>query len=262
VTTFWLEDKPMAAGCVAGLLFFKPQLALAVSVVLVATSGRHACLGLLVTTTTLLVVTLLTLPGTLGDYLTKLGPILKTLQTDRAYNWGRQTTFQSFWRLLCEGHVSGATRPVPLLFAAIAGFTIAALLAAATWKHLNAGSANTNSRRRLIGVAIASMPLLMPYYMDYDLLLLAVPAVLFACDWLDRDSARATNVDRWQMALWIALFFETQINPGLAGQTRFNLAVPILVALWGVKIAGCLRRQPADQTLSHSHRNLEPALAA
>ena len=73
--------------------------------------------------------------------------------------------------------------------------------------------------RRLIAATIVSMPLLMPYYMDYDLLLLAVAAVLFARHWLESQNPVPTRIDRWQLAVWIVLFFETQINPGLAGQT-------------------------------------------
>jgi len=260
--TFWLEDKPFAAGCVAGLLFFKPQLAVAVAAVLVATTGRRALMGLLVTAASLLAITILTLPGTLGDYLTKLGPILHTLQFDPRYNWGRQNTFQSFWRLLCDGHVGGATQGVPLLLAWLSSGAVAALLAAATWKHIREPAPSGRSRRRLIAVAVASMPLMMPYYLDYDLLLLAVPAVLFARDWLQRDSARAPTAERWQLALWIALFFETQINPGLAGQTRFNLSVPIMAALWGVTITSCLRNLAAEEKSTPRARDEHPALAA
>jgi hypothetical protein len=106
------------------------------------------------------------------------------------------------------------------------------------------------------------MPLMMPYYLDYDLLLLAVPAVLFARDWLQRDSARAPTAERWQLALWIALFFETQINPGLAGQTRFNLSVPIMAALWGVTITSCLRNLAVEEKSTPRARDEHPALAA
>jgi hypothetical protein len=260
--TFWLEDKPLAAGCVAGLLFFKPQLAVAVGVVLAATMGRRAFIGLLLTTISLLAVTILTLPGTLADYLTKLGPILHTLQFDPRYNWGRQNTFQSFWRLPCDGHVGGATQALPRLLTWLSSGAVAVLLAAATWRHIREPEPSARSRRRLIAVAVASMPLMMPYYLDYDLLLLAMPAVLFACDWLERDLPRAPTAARWQLGLWIALFFETQINPGLAGQTRFNLSVPIMAVLWGVTITSCLRNMAAEKNSSRRTRDAQPALAA
>ena len=39
-------------------------------------------------------------------------------------------------------------------------------------------------RDRLIAAAIAATPLLMPFYFDYDQLLLAIPAVLLAAEWL------------------------------------------------------------------------------
>jgi hypothetical protein len=260
--TFWLGDKPLAAGCAAGLLFFKPQLAVAVAAVLVATAGRRALLGLLLTTVSLFAITILTLPGTLADYLTKLGPILHALQFDPRYNWGRQNTFQSFWRLLCDGHVGGATQALPRLLTWLSSGAVAALLAAATWKHLRSPAPSAGSRRRLIAAAVASMPLMMPYYLDYDLLLLTVPAVLFACDWLQRDSYRSPLAARWQLGLWIALFFETQINPGLAGQTRFNLSVPIMAALWGVTVWHCLANAATEENSSRPVRDNQTALAA
>ena len=232
---------PFAAGVTVGLLFFKPQLALVVAIVLVATSGWRALAGIVTTTVVLLAVTLLTLPSTLSDYLVKLPPILHTLQFDPAYNWGRQDTFQSFWRILCEGQVGGPTQLLPKILAWIGVATVATLLAIKVRSVIRASEIPGRDARlrRLIAATILSMPLLMPYYMDYDLLLLAVPAVLFACDWLDRPTPSVTRLDRWQMALWICLFFETQINPGLASQTRFNLAVPLLAALCGVSLIRC-----------------------
>jgi hypothetical protein len=311
--TFWQRARPLLAGCVAGLLFFKPQLAVVVSLVLIATMGRRAFAGIAVTGASLLLVTLLTLPGTLGDFLTKLSPIVRVLQSDPAYNWGRQDTFQSFWRLLLNGHIAEPTPLVPKLLTWASSAIVAMVLFRQTRGVVRAGNATDNlpRLRRLIAATIISMPLLMPYYMDYDLLLLAVPAALFAGEWLARvgnpcyvmpraqallptslhspgwsaeepsirlgmtarllrlfngpyiaacthvgwvysptdlsprsvacnqAAGRVDPTDRWQLALWIALFFATQIGPGLAGQTRFNIAVPLLGILCGITLARC-----------------------
>lgn len=122
--TFWSRNAMFITGAVSGLLFFKPQLALALAVVLVITGGRRAVAGILLTNSALVAVTLLALPGTLGDYLVKLPPILHALQYAPSYNWGRQVTLQSFWRLLCEGHSNG---PLPLLPAILIGVSAAGI---------------------------------------------------------------------------------------------------------------------------------------
>ncbi len=70
------------------------------------------------------------------------------------------------------------------------------------------------------------MPLMMPYYMDYDLLLLAIPAVLFACEWISRGDVPAPISDRWLLGAWVALFALTEFNPGVAGEIRVNVIVP------------------------------------
>jgi hypothetical protein len=258
--TFWLKNIPFAAGLTVGLLFFKPQLALVVAIILAVTAGWRAIAGILLAASTLLALTLLTLPGTLSDYLVKLPPILHTLQFAPGYNWGRQVTFQSFWRLLCGGHVGGPTQLAPKILTWVSNAIIAMLLAVSARNVVRARELPDHFARlrRLIAATIIAMPLLMPYYMDYDLLLLAVPAVLFARDWIERQTPFASRLDRWQFAFWIALFFETQINPGLAGQTHFNLAIPILAALGIISLIRCqklesaMARSATDQSLSCS----------
>ena len=103
--TCWRADKGFAAGAVLGLLFFKPQLAAVLALVLVVGMGWRALAGLAVTGAALLAITLITMPGCLSDYFHRLPPILHWLQMELPYNWGRQVTFQSFWRLLIQGHV-------------------------------------------------------------------------------------------------------------------------------------------------------------
>jgi len=327
--TFWQQGRPLLAGCIAGLLFFKPQLAVVVSCVLIATMGRRAFAGVALTGVSLLAITLLTLPGTLGDFLTQLSPIVRVLQSDPAYNWGRQDTFQSFWRLLLNGHVAGPTPLLPKLLAWASSAIVATFLFRQTRAVIREGNEAKNlpRLRRLIAATIISMPLLMPYYMDYDVLLLAVPAVLFAQEWLarvgnpcyamsgaqsslptslwapGRSAEEPTTRHRiawsflrlfsgpfiairrcvgwvysptnssvvvpersetggrgyprrgWQLALWIAPFLATQISPGLAGQTRFNIAVPLLTILCGIALVRCaedVASSPAESSQDDS----------
>ena len=84
------------------------------------------------------------------------------------------------------------------------------------------------------------MPLLMPYYMDYDLLLLAVPAVLLAAEWV-RTPSSMTRADHWLLAAWAAVCLESYFNPGLAGHSRLNLMVPLIGVVAALMIGRCPR---------------------
>jgi hypothetical protein len=88
---------------------------------------------------------------------------------------------------------------------------------------------------RLIAATVAAMPLIMPYYMDYDLLLLAVPAMLFAAD-VRRSGSPMTRLDCWTTAAWALLFVCLFVNPFVAFDTRVSLTVPLLAGLDGLLI--------------------------
>ena len=70
----------------------------------------------------------------------------------------------------------------------------------------------------VIAATVVTAPLLMPFYFDYDLLLLAAAAVL----------------GRRFVLLWAALYLWLFVKPYVAGHARFNLTVPLL---WG--LAAC-----------------------
>lgn len=244
-----LNGRAVLAGAVTGLLFYKPQLACAVAAVMVLTLGRRALLGLCITGASLLAFTLFCMPGTLSAYLHQLPPTVRWIQTQLAYKWGRQVTPHSFWRLLIQGQATGPTHGLPNVLALGTMTIIAIALAYAVWRLRRSG--DIMSLDRLIAATIASMPLLMPYYMDYDLLLLAVPAVLLAGEWIGSKAApcRADWMLLWS---WTALFLAMYVSPGLAGRTRLNLAVPLIALVAGGSIARCLRHEssraaPAQQ---------------
>jgi hypothetical protein len=246
-TACWRRGRGFTAGVFAGLLFFKPQLAAVFALALIVGLGWRAVAGLAVTGSVLLAITLFTLPWCLGDFLHRLPPTLHWLQMEAPYNWGRQVTFQSFWRLLIQGHVRGDTQIIVKIFWWICSSAVFVSVAAAAWRHVRSGR-NVASRDRLIAAAIASMPLVMPYYMDYDLLLLAIPAVLFAAEWVHRPAA-ITRTDRWLLAAWALFCLETFFNPGLAGHSRFNLAVPLLATISALHTVRCFRRDHTQQAL-------------
>ena len=246
--TFWRLGRTTTAGLVTGLLLFKPQLAAVFALVMVCSLGWRAAAGLAVTGTTFLLLTLLTLPGAIGDYLHKLPRLLPWLQPGQVYHWERQVTFQGFWRLIFHGQVSGpAPLAVRVLWPCCAAVVASALgLLVLRTREVrdvqasasgDAGVAPTSSSRdRMIAAAITAMPLLMPYYMDYDLLLLAVPAVLFAAD-VCRAGGPLGRLDRWTLGGWVVLFPWLFLNAAVASETRLSLSVPLLGGLSGLMIA-------------------------
>lgn len=232
-----------SAGLVAGLLFFKPQLAVVVAVALAVLFGWRALAGMALTGIALLLITLITLPGCLAEFRSQLPIIVHYLQQEAPYHWGRQVTFQSFWRILIQGHEPAETLPVVrlLTWACSAGFLAA--LAWATLRHMRSPG-GALERDRLLSAAIVTMPLVMPYYMDYDLVLLAVPAVLLAREWVTCASEMRSTQDRWLLAAWIIFYVATFANPALAEQTRINLTVVALACVAGLSIARCYNAGP------------------
>jgi hypothetical protein len=234
--TLWRSGRPGWAGVAAGLLLYKPQLATAVAAALVVVAGRRALAGLVVTGFSLLLAGELAMPGTLAAFARGAPPIVRHLQTAYAYNWGRQVTLHSLWRLLLQGHAAGETGGVVRAVWLATWLAVAAPLGVAAWRAVRGASAA--GRERLVAAAVVCMPLLMPYYMDYDLLLLAVPAVLFAADLMRRDAARPLpRADRWLLAAWPALYVWMLLNADVAERTRVNVAVPLIVTVASLMIA-------------------------
>lgn len=277
VVTLWRHPssvhRSFLAGLVAGLLFYKPQLAAVVGAMLVFDLGWPALLGLSATGAVLFGITLWSMPGVIEIYLNRLPPILHYMQVEHAYLWERHVTLKAFWRLLLQGRTAGETTlSVTLLtggfwLALAGGLGLAAMhLRRWNWRaifrlmpsaHLN--SSDSIARDRLIAATIAAMPLLMPFYFDYDLLLLAVPATLFAAERLS-SAQPAARRDRWLIRSWAALFAWMLINPGLAQRTGINLTVPLLVAVASLLIARAFDRQSSAQAAGEEP--LAPRLAA
>ena len=208
--TFWRNGSGVRAGLVAGLLFYKPQLGAIVAAALVATMGWRALAGLATTGTALLLITLKTMPGMLWIFFSRLPKNLRFMQIDHAYVWERHATFKAFWRLLIQGRSAGEAFAVVSVLTGLCVIALATALVVAVKREAkisnfkfqvsnfkfeipNRKSQITNRKSQvsdaLISAAIASMPLLMPFYFDYDLMLLAIPAVLFAGEMLRQSSS-------------------------------------------------------------------------
>jgi hypothetical protein len=172
--TLWRRDRAFWAGMLGGLLFYKPQLGAVVAAALVLTMGWRALAGLAITGVVLLAITVSTMPGALAIFLHQLPANVRFMQVEHAYVWERHVTIKAFWRLLFQGRLAGEPLGlVSVLSVACAGMLGAGLLAAVV-------RGGGGGRERVIVATIAAMPLLMPFYFDYDLMLLAVPTVLAA----------------------------------------------------------------------------------
>ncbi len=257
--------KPLAAGIAAGLLFYKPQLGAVVALVLWLSLGRRALLGVLITGTALLLITALTMPTLIEPFLFKMPVNLRWMQEEHGYRWERHATFKAFWRFLIQGHGLGATWMSVKVLWGLSWLALASWLVSGMVRVIRAGcrfpgisdlrfqisdlpqpienrkSKIENPRRRsvassldnLISATIVCSPLLMPFYFDYDLLLLAVPAVLTAARRLGGEDA----TDRWLVRAWIAFFAWTIVGPGLVAILHVHMTVLLLTALAALHIA-------------------------
>jgi hypothetical protein len=252
----WRSGRTLSAGVVCGLLFYKPQLALILAAVLVAMEGRRALMGLAITGCALALITLVGMPGALSAYESRLGENIRIFQTEQPYLWERHATFLSFLRLVTQGFETGSMWTITrgLHFATVAGFAFA--LATVVWRSRNhapdnvfSGETRARSRDRIIAATIVSTPLLMPFYFDYDLLLLAVPAVLLAHECLQKPSISeltsqddpSVGRDRWLVRAWAALFVWSLVNPGMGRVLEINLNIVFLAAIAVLHIARSVR---------------------
>jgi len=234
----WRNGRDVLAGALTGLLLYKPQLSAAIAAALVLHRGWRAAGGLLAVGALLLAATMLTMPGALSDYLHRMPVNLHLIQVDNTYLWERHVTLKAFWRLLIQGRGAGETSTAVLALTAVtalpfaAGLFVAARRAARAEIHADV----------LITSTVAAAPLLMPFYFDYDLLLLAVPAVLIAA----RVPARHRGA---VVALWATLCLWLFVNPYVGSAARVNLAVPLLGAVATTALWHALRR--SESTLSN-----------
>jgi hypothetical protein len=235
----WRGRRAVMAGLFIGLLAYKPQLAALVGVVALIDLGWRVFAGAAISGGVLALAAILTMPGIAGTYRTSLPRLLHFMQVEHVYLWERHVTLKAFWRLLIQGHAPGEIAiSVTLLASLCAAALLVALLAAAF--RCRYGHGDVAMRRdRLIAATFATMPLVMPFYFDYDLLLLAIPAVLVAA------GGQAFIMGRGRTLLLgagSALFLWMIVNPDIAELTRVNGAVPLLGVVAGVLVDRALRR--------------------
>jgi alpha-1,2-mannosyltransferase len=224
---FWRKGAALWAGIICGLLFYKPQLGAAVAIVLVLSLGWRALVGVAITSMVLLGVTVMSMPGIVQVYLAKMPGNLAWMQETNSYLWERHVTLKAFWRLMLQGHGMGETMVVVKILWMVSVGIIGGLLAGAVWRQMQSGR---HTMPRSIAATIVTMPLLMPFYFDYDLLLLSIPAVLFAGE-IVAQRREMTLEERWLVRAWVVLFVVMFFNASVSGMIRVHLAVISLSAV-------------------------------
>lgn len=256
IATFWRKRNAVVAGLCCGLLLYKPQLAGLLVIMVMLDLGWRAGLAAAGAGACFFLISAYLMPGSLADYMVKLPLNLHYMQVENTYLWERHATLRAFWRLLFQGRGPGEiTMPVAILTTGCSMLIGGALVIAAWRNHKRNVAAGITPdtpwtdttaavrRDRLIAATIAATPLVMPFYFDYDLLLLAVPATLLAAELNGRTTgATSRPSDKWLVRAWAAMFLWLTINPGLAGMTRVNGTVILLSTVATLLTTRALRR--------------------
>jgi len=197
---------------------------------MVASAGPYALAGVGITLVTLACVTLAVMPGAIGDYLHRLPENLHAMMIGHTYMWERHVTLRSFWRLLIQGRGPGEATLLThaLTLSTCAAAAVAMGACCIRFRMREAFRNSSVSRDRLIAAAIACMPLLMPFYFDYDLLLLAIPLVLVAREKCSVQDVGQSTADQWLVRGVIALYLWLLVANHVTPLTHFNFTVPLL----------------------------------
>ena len=258
--TLWRRKRALLAGMVAGLMFYKPQLGAVLAGVLVLDLGLPALAGICITGVVRLTASV-ALPGSISGFLHQMPANLHFVQDQARYLWERHVTFRAFWRLLIQGSDAGnSTLAVKLLSTTCSAAVGTALVWALVRSKRRAGfnppsycssgglkpALQYIARDRLIAATISATPLLMPFYFDYDQLLLAIPAVLLAGDIISRGASPLEPSERWLLRIWPIHYAWLMLNPDIALLTRVNFTVPLLVIVVGLLILRAMQWKQPD----------------
>jgi hypothetical protein len=170
--------------------------------------------------------------------------------------------------MLLQGHSTGEATPlVTLLTALCTAIAAVGLLSAISRCRSpfvdNVWTNETAAIRldRLIVATVTATPLMMPFYFDYDLLLLAVPAVLFAGEMLSAIPGKpAAASDRWLIRSWALLFATLLINGPLAHFIGIGLIAPPLALVAGFSIMRARRKPQKDHSPTRCAKEIDAML--
>jgi hypothetical protein len=255
VVVLWRARRAFAAGAVCGLLFYKPQLGALVAVAMLLRLGWRSMVGVACTGLVLLIATLVALPGALSAFIYKMPVNLVQFQEGSQYYWERHVTFKALWRLMIQGHEKGATATsVVVLWSACVAVLAVGLLLVLCRDRVKSSDREpiaATVEDRAIAATILCSPLLMPFYFDYDLLLLAIPAVLFAAERI-RLHQISNSWDRWTTLAWVLMAAYMLVHPHVADATNIHGNAILLACGATVTVLRSLMSHKAATTQSAS----------
>ncbi len=190
-----LERRPWIAGLLLGALVYKPQFALILPVLLLATRNWRAILGAAMSSLALVAMTLALWGWPVWQAFLDSLPLTRHLVIEQgATGWFKIVSPFAAARMWDAG--------VPLAYAVQLAMTLAAI-AAVAWSSLNLPAERRNAL--VCGAVLASTP----YVLDYDLVML-LPALAWL--WIDRERSGWLAWDKTVMALiWAAPLAGRQI---------------------------------------------------
>lgn len=208
----FLEERPLLAGALLGLLTAKPQLAGAALLALLAGRRWRALGAAMVTAAALAGLSALVL-GTQcwSAFLGNMDFAVRVLETPGVLPWARMPTVEV--AALLGGAPLGIARALQALAAVGAAFALVF-----AW-------ARPLSEPARVAVLAGAIFLLTPFAFDYDTALLALPAL-----WLGRDWLRPEGGRRGEGVLVVALWLAPIALPAVAYLTHVQLG-PVLAIL-------------------------------
>ena len=245
----WRARRPIAAGIACAMLAYKPQLAAIVMLGCLATLGWRVLVGAMIGIVPPLLATLSLLPGAIAAFVARVPASLHRIQFESPYLWHRHATIVAFLRHALQGNAPGET--AGWIAATAAVVTLAVLVALAfAWRRTRVHDAA--SLDRFIAATILATPLLVPFFFDYDLLLLVIAAVLIGREMLAvADDSRAAV---WLRRVGAIAFAWTLVNPPLAESTGANLTVPLLCIAFGLQVRRCTRQVASPIAVAEDNR--------
>jgi hypothetical protein len=241
----WQGRRAVLAGILCGLLCYKPQLAALVGLMLVFTLGRRVLLSMLVVGLLTFAISEAFLPGAIATWIIETPGNLAAIQGATDYHWHRHVTIVGFINTL-------ATDPshwMPKLIASVARVAIFLGVLWQWWQYRWAWDESRIARWRVIAITIFATPLVMPFYFDYDLLLLAVGATLLAAD-MHRETRR-TPFDSAVVWLGLLVVVLTPLSVMLSLETGIHILVIAQLFLFGTLLARSQRLADATaETMS------------
>jgi hypothetical protein len=198
-----VKPRPWLAGCLLGLAVFKPQYGLLIPVVLLAAREWRTIAGACLAALALGMLAALAYgPQVWSDWLALMSAAGEAM-TGGAIGYAKMVSVQA--GLMLVGAPAGAAVLVQTGVSLVA----AALLAWAGWRH--------GYTPALAAAMLAGTPLVTPFVLDYDLVLLGFPLV-----WL------ATREHRpWERIVAAAVF----AAPAFARPLAMNAGLPIMAPL-------------------------------